>query len=81
MTTLAKVGGRLYNQGMARLTLEYWTDDGWYVGRLREAPSVISQGRTFTELKKNIRDAFRTSLSDRPRLRKATKATSILLSA
>jgi predicted RNase H-like HicB family nuclease len=26
------------------LTLEYWMDDNWYVGRLREVPEVFSQG-------------------------------------
>jgi predicted RNase H-like HicB family nuclease len=28
-----------------RLTLEYWPDEGGYVGRLREIPGVFSQGR------------------------------------
>jgi predicted RNase H-like HicB family nuclease len=27
-----------------QFTLEYWIDDGWYVGRLREVPGVFSQG-------------------------------------
>jgi predicted RNase H-like HicB family nuclease len=40
------------------LTLEYWRDDGWYVGRLREAPGVFSQGETLDELEENIRDAY-----------------------
>ncbi len=39
-------------------TLDYWIDDGWYVGKLREAPGVFSQGETFEELKQNIQDAF-----------------------
>jgi predicted RNase H-like HicB family nuclease len=39
-------------------TLEYWTDDDWYVGRLREVPSVFSQGETLSELEENIRDAY-----------------------
>lgn len=39
--------------------LEYWEDDGWYVGRLREVPGVFSQGRTLAELEENVRDAFR----------------------
>ncbi len=39
-------------------TLDYWMDDGWYVGRLREAPDVFSQGKTFEELQLNIKDAF-----------------------
>ena len=40
-------------------TLEYWEDDGWYVGRLREVPGVFSQGETLDELQENIADAYR----------------------
>ncbi|HNR29411.1 MAG TPA: type II toxin-antitoxin system HicB family antitoxin [Candidatus Hydrogenedentes bacterium] len=40
-------------------TLEYWMDDGWYVGRLKETPGVFSQGETLDELKDNIADAYR----------------------
>ena len=32
-------------------TLDYWIDDGWYVGKLREVPGIFSQGETFEELK------------------------------
>ena len=39
-------------------TLEYWEDDGWYVGRLKEIPGVFSQGETIDELEDNIRDAY-----------------------
>ncbi len=46
------------------LTLEYWQDDGWYVGQLREVPGVFSQGETLTELEENIRDAFELVLED-----------------
>lgn len=42
----------------SRFTLEYWTDDGWYVGRLREIPAVMSQGETLAALEDNIRDAY-----------------------
>ena len=42
-----------------RFTLEYWIDDGWYVGRLQEVPGVFSQGETLAELEENIRDAYR----------------------
>ena len=42
-----------------RFTLDYWKDGRWYVGRLREVPGVISQGRTLAELKANIADAYR----------------------
>ena len=45
-------------------TLEYWTDDGWYVGKLREVPGVFSQGETVEELENNIRDAYRMVIED-----------------
>jgi len=48
-------------------TLEYWKDEGWYVGRLKEVPGVFSQGETLDELKENIADAYRMMLvSERP---------------
>ncbi len=40
-------------------TLEYWIDEGWYIGRLKEVPGVFSQGETLEELEDNIRDAYR----------------------
>ena len=43
-------------------TLEYWPDDGWFVGKLKEVPGVFSQGETLDELKKNIADAYQMVL-------------------
>lgn len=48
-----------------RLTLEYWKDGDWYVGRLRELPGVVSQGKTLGALETNIRDAYRLMMKDR----------------
>ena len=39
-------------------TLEYWLDEGWYVGRLKNVPGVFSQGETLDELEVNIADAY-----------------------
>jgi predicted RNase H-like HicB family nuclease len=39
-------------------TLEYWIDDNWYVGKLKEIPGVFSQGETIGELEENIKDAY-----------------------
>lgn len=47
-----------------RLTLECWKDEDWYVGQLRELPSVLSQGRTLDELKENIQDAYELVVRD-----------------
>ena len=39
-------------------TLEYWQDDEWFVGKLKEVPGIFSQGQTLDELKENIADAY-----------------------
>ena len=44
---------------LRHFTLEYWIDGNWYVGRLKEVPSVFSQGESLEELEENIRDAYR----------------------
>ena len=45
-------------------TLEYWVDEGWHVGRLKEIPGVFSQGETLEELEYNIIDAYKAVLQD-----------------
>jgi predicted RNase H-like HicB family nuclease len=47
-----------------RFTLEYWIDDEWYVGRIREIPGVFSQGETLEDLEANIADAYRMVMAD-----------------
>jgi predicted RNase H-like HicB family nuclease len=48
----------------SRFTLEYWIDDGWYVGRLRQMPAVFSQGETLEALEENIKDAYELMLEE-----------------
>ena len=45
-------------------TLEYWVDEGWYVGKLKEVPGVFSQGESLQELEENIRDAYHLMLGE-----------------
>jgi predicted RNase H-like HicB family nuclease len=61
-------GGKTNREvGMPRaFTLEYWQDEGWFVGRLREVPGVFSQGKTLEELEDNVRDAYQLLLEDQP---------------
>jgi predicted RNase H-like HicB family nuclease len=47
-------------------TLEYWQDEGWFVGRLKEVPGVFSQGETLDELERNIEDAYQMVMSGGP---------------
>ena len=43
-------------------TLEYWKDDEWFVGRLKEVPGVFSQAESLSELEENITDAYKMML-------------------
>ncbi len=47
-----------------QLTLEYWEDDGWFVGRLKETPGVFSQGETLDDLEENVSDAYALMLAE-----------------
>lgn len=49
-------------------TLEYWMDDEWYVGKLKEVPGVFSQGETLDKLEVNIRDAYNLMMEAEPSL-------------
>lgn len=50
---------------MPKLTLEYWTEEGWYIGRLLEVPGVVSQAESIKELEENIRDAYQMIKKER----------------
>ena len=51
---------------MGQFTLEYWEDDGWFVGRLVDVPGVFSQGENLEELKENIQDAYKLIIESEP---------------
>ena len=62
------------------LTLQYWMDDGWYVGKLKEVPGVFSQGKSLRELEENIRDAYHLMRAEEPsRNRAGLKSKEILV--
>ena len=49
---------------LKKFTLEYWREDDWFVGRLKEVPGVFSQGKTLQELEANIAEAYALLLED-----------------
>ena len=49
---------------LRNFTLEFWIDDGWYVGRLKEVPGVFSQGETLEELEENIIEAYQLMMEE-----------------
>ena len=63
------------------LTLEYWQDDGWYIGKLKEIPGVFSQGQDLAELEANIADAYQSLIDSNNQTSDATdhRSKAILL--
>ncbi len=59
--------------------LEYWVDEGWYVGRLLEVPGVFSQGETLSELEENIQDAYPMMIKKQPSLPKPTRRKQLVI--
>ena len=49
---------------MLKLTLLYWQEGDFWLGKLREQPEIMTQGKTLEELEDNIRDAFRLMVMD-----------------
>ena len=49
-----------------RFTLEYWIDDDWYVGGVKEIPGIFSQGESLAELEENIKDAYALMIENEP---------------
>jgi len=60
-------------------TLEYWQDDGWYVGKIKEIPGVFSQGETIEELEENIEDAYKLLMEDEMQIHHPSSQTKDIL--
>ena len=43
---------------MKTMTLIYWEDGDFWLGKLLEHPEIMTQGKTLEELEENIRDAY-----------------------
>lgn len=46
------------------MTLEYWQENGWFEGRLREIPEILGQGQTLDELEDHVREDCAALVSD-----------------
>ena len=42
----------------------YWKSNKFWLGRLREFPDIMTQGRTLKELEENMRDAYQMMVLD-----------------
>jgi predicted RNase H-like HicB family nuclease len=44
---------------MPTVTMVYWKDEQFWLGKLLQYPEVMTQGETIEELEENLRDAYR----------------------
>jgi predicted RNase H-like HicB family nuclease len=40
------------------MTMIYWKGGKFWLGKLKERPDIMTQGRTLKELEENLRDAY-----------------------
>jgi len=52
----------------SKMTMIYWKGEKFWLGKLKEHPQIMTQGRTLKELEENLRDAYRmmTTTEDVP---------------
>ena len=43
---------------MSKMTMIYWKGEKFWLGKLKEHPEIMTQGRTLKELEANLRDAY-----------------------
>ena len=41
------------------MTMVYWRREDFWLGKLKERPDIMTQGKTLEELEENLRDAYR----------------------
>ena len=46
------------NEMNTKMTMVYWKEEKFWLGKLLEHPEVMTQGNTLDELEKNIKDAY-----------------------
>jgi len=47
-----------------QMTMIYWKGEKLWLGKLKEHPEIMSQGRTLKELEENLKDAYRMMVMD-----------------
>jgi predicted RNase H-like HicB family nuclease len=47
-----------------RMTLIYWKENHFWLGKLLEHPEIMTQGETLEELEENIKDAYLLMVMD-----------------
>jgi predicted RNase H-like HicB family nuclease len=52
-----------------KMRMIYWKGEKFWLGKLREHPEIMTQGRTLKELEENLKDAYHMVIMANRRLR------------
>ena len=47
-----------------KMTMIYWKEENFWLGKLLDHPEIMTQGETLEELEENIKDAYRLMVMD-----------------
>lgn len=48
----------------SKMHMIYWKGEKFWLGKLKEHPEIMTQGRTLKELEANLRDAYNMMVMD-----------------
>jgi len=48
----------------SEMNMIYWKEGKFWLGKLKEHPEIMTQGKTLKELEENIRDAYMMMVMD-----------------
>ena len=49
---------------MSKMTMIYWKGEKFWLGKIKEHPEIMTQGKNLKELEANLRDAYRMMVMD-----------------
>lgn len=61
----------------SKMTMIYWKGEKFWLGKLKEHPEIMSQGRTLKELEANLKDAYEMMVMDEVPARHSEKAIAV----
>ena len=62
---------------MSKMTMIYWKGKKFWLGKLKERPEIMTQGRTLKELEENLKDAYRMMVMEEVPERHREKAIAL----
>lgn len=49
---------------MQKLTMIYWKEKQFWLGKILERPDIMTQGKTLAELEENLKEAYQLMILD-----------------